>query len=175
MGEGPAGAALLPLRAGADAEGGASGARRQGRRAERTVEGDFDDDGDGAARGGGKDEVGHDVDGEGRVGGVVDVADEALGDGGDSILGAGCGGDDLPADGGDVGGNAAKDLTVEEFDQLGAALGGPDFGGGNGLAVVQQERVGQVGPGIGLGFVPVDGIGASAVLRDAGTQRGDVE
>ena len=151
------------------------GARRQGSGAERAVEGYLDDYGDGAARGGGEDEVGYDVDGERRVGGVVDVADEALGDGGDSVLGAGCGGGDLPANGGDVGGNAAKNLAVEEFDQFGAALGGPDLGGGDGLAVVENERIGQVGPGIGLRLVPVDGVGAGAVLRDAGTQRGDVE
>jgi hypothetical protein len=103
------------------------------------------------------------------------VADEALGDGGDSVLGTGGGGDDLPADGGDVGGDAAENLAVEELDQLGTALGGPDLGGLDGLAVVQDERIGQVGPGIGLRLVPVDGIGAGAILRDAGTQRGDVE
>ena len=172
---GAAAASCRCRRGGCGGWGGARRARRRGRGAERTVEGDLDDDGDRLGCGGGEDEVGFDVDGEGRVGGVVDVADETLGDGGDSVLRPRRGRRDLPADGGDVGRNATENLAVEELDQLGTALVPPDLGGGDGLAVVQDERIGQVGPGVGPGLVPVDGIGAGAVLRDAGAQRGDVQ
>jgi hypothetical protein len=62
-------------------------------------------------------------------------------------------------DGGGVGRDAAEDFAVEEFDDLGTPLGRPDFGGLDGLAVVQDERVGQVGPGVGFGLVVVDRVG----------------
>jgi hypothetical protein len=123
------------------------------------LEGDFEDDRDGMGCVRRDRERGLDVDRDGGVGGVVDVADEVLGDGGDSAVSSGRGRDELPVDGGDVGGDAAEDLAVEEFDELGAALGLPDFGGLDRLAVVQDERVGQVGPGIGFGLVVVDRVG----------------
>ena len=160
----------LRLRAAQDARGAAAAEESQ-----RAVEGELDDGGDGLGCGGWKDEVNFDVDGDCRVCGVVDVAHEALGYGGDSILGAGGGGDDLPVDGGNIGGNAANDIAVEELDQLGTALGGPILCGFDGLAVVEYQRVGEIGPGIGLGLVPVDGVGTLAVLSDSGTQRGDAE
>ncbi len=103
------------------------------------------------------------------------MADEMFGDGGDAVFGAGGGGDDLPMDGGDVGGNSAEDFAVEELDQFGATLGGPIFGGANGLAVVKDEGIGKIGPGVGFGLVPVDGMGALTVLRDAGAQSRDAE
>jgi hypothetical protein len=126
-------------------------------------------------RAGGKDEVGFDVDGDGRIGGVVDVADEVFGDGRDAIVGSRSGGDDLPVNGGNVGGDAADDLAVKELDELRTALGPPDFGGLDGLTVVQHQRVGQVGPGLALDSSQLTGLGTLAVLGDAGTQRGDVE
>ncbi len=61
---------------------------------------------------------------------------------------------------GTVGGDAAEDLAVEDFDELGAALGPPDFCGGDVFAVVEDEWVGEIGVGIGFGFVVVGGVGA---------------
>ena len=138
-------------------------------------EGDLEDNRDGVGCVRGERERRFDVDRDGGVGGVVDVADEVLGDGGDAAFGSGRGRDDLPVDGGDVGGDAAEGLAVEEFDDLGTPLGRPDFGGLDGLAIVQDERVGQVGPGIGLGLVVVDGVGGFGVRTDAGAKCGDVE
>jgi len=71
--------------------------------------------------------------------------------------------------------DAAQYLAVKELDELRTAFSQPDFGGLDGLTVVHDQRVGQVGPGVGFEFVPVDGVGTLAVLGDAGTQRGDVE
>jgi hypothetical protein len=151
--------------------------RTRGRGRIRAAE--FNDDGDRTGHatgpGGGKDEVGFDVDGDGRIGGVVDVANEVSGGDRDAIVVSGSGGDDLPVNGGNIGGDAAQDLAVKEFDELRTALGPPDFGGLDRLAVVENKRVGQVGPRVGFGFIPVDGVGTLAVLGDAGTQRGDVE
>jgi hypothetical protein len=76
---------------------------------------------------------------------------------------------------GSVGGDAAEVFAVEEFDDLGAALGPPLFGGGDGFAVVEDERVGEVGPGVGFGLVIIDGVGAVGVRLDSGAQGGDVE
>ena len=47
-------------------------------------------------------------------------------------------------------GYATIDIAVKELNDLRAALRPPDLGGGDGLAVVQHERVGQ--GGIRIGF-----------------------
>jgi hypothetical protein len=138
------------------------------------LEGEFEDDGDRIRRDG-DGEGGFDVDCDGGVGGVVDVSDEAPGDDGDSGVDAGGGGDDLPGDFGDVGGDAAVDFAVEGFDDLGTALGPPEFGRGDGLAVVEDEGVGQVGPGVGLRLVVVGEAGGVGIGTDGGAEGGDVE
>jgi len=137
-------------------------ARRQGGEPS-DVEGDFDDDGDGARRGG-KDEVGHDVDGE-PVGGVVDVADEALGDGGDSILGAGCGGDDLQRTAGTLA-DAAKTSRSKSSTSSGGAWWS-DFAGGNGLALFSRSGLGRLGQDW-TWIRPVDGIGPAPFCATPG-------
>ena len=72
---------------------------------------------------------------------------------------------------GTCGGDAAEDFAVEVFDDFGAALRPPDFCGGDFLAVVEDERIGEVGVGVGFGFVVVGGVGA---VRRAGWLRDGV-
>ncbi len=57
---------------------------------------------------------------------------------------------------GGAAGCAAVLLGLEHLDDLGAALFGPGLGVAYGLAVVEDERVGE-GVGADLGFVVVDG------------------
>ena len=71
-----------------------------------------------------------DVDGDGGVGGVVDVADELFCDDGDVAVGFVGGVDEFPFYFGSVGGNAAVDFAVEVFDDFGAAVFPPHLWSG---------------------------------------------
>jgi hypothetical protein len=82
---------------------------------------------------------------------------------------------DLPHDLGGVCGDAAVDLAVKELDDLGAALGPPELGGGDLFAVVEEEGVGELREGIGLGLVVVGGVGGVGAAVAAAAEGGDVE
>ena len=61
----------------------------------------------------------------------------------------------FPRDLGQVGGHAAQDLAVEQLDDLRPPLASTTSCGGDALAVVEHERVGQIGIHIGLRLVVV--------------------
>jgi hypothetical protein len=132
-----------------------------------------DRDGAGGVVGGGEFEL--DVDGDEGVGAVVDVAGERFcSDGNVAVCGV-FGGGDLPVDFGCVFWDAAVDLAIEELDDFGAALVPPDFWRGDFFAVIQKERVGEIGDGIGFGLVVVGGVGRVGVAGAAGAEGGDLE
>ena len=72
-------------------------------------------------------------------------------------------------------GNAAEDFAIEELDDLRTALLPPDFGCGDALAVVQKQRIGQVGVDVGFGLVVIGGIGAVGAAAGAGAKLFDAE
>ncbi len=116
-----------------------------------------------------------DLDTDSGIGRVVDFADEVFGE--DAIEA-----DHLVVDGGDgpfhvglIFGDAAVDILLVHLDDLRAALVPPDLGSGDGLAVVQFERVGEIGPGVGLRLVVVGVVGGFFIAAGTGTQRLDAE
>jgi hypothetical protein len=114
------------------------------------------------------------VDGDEWVRGIVDVAVEFFGDNGDVFVQFARSADDFPADMGDVGGNTAKDIAVELLEDLRTALRPPDLGGGDLVAILEEERVGE-GVRADLGFVDVGGVGRFGIAVRAATQGSDVE
>ena len=139
------------------------------------AEGEFEDDGDGSGGVGGSGKRELNVDGEERVGGIVDMAEEdCFGDDGDVFVEFARGADDFPADMRNVGGNAAEDVAVEVFDNLRAALRPPDLRGGDLVAIFEEERIGE-GVGADFGFVDVGGVGRFGIAVGAATKGGDVE
>ena len=104
------------------------GCWRAGATGEGADEAEFHDDGDGAGGVVGGGELELNVDGDERVGGVVDVAGEGFCGDGDVSAGGVFGGCDLPANVGCVFGGAAVDLAIEGLDDFGAALVPPYFG-----------------------------------------------
>jgi hypothetical protein len=113
------------------------------------------------------------VDGDEWVGRIVDVADEFFGDDGNVFVHFALGTDDFPADTGNVGGNAAKDIAVEVLDDLRAALRPPDLSRGDLVTILEEERVGE-GVGADFGFIDVGG-GRFGIAVGAATKRTDVE
>ncbi len=118
------------------------------------------EEGDGVGGVGGDDDGHLDVDVDGGAGGVVDVADEfGREDGGEAdafLIGL----HHRPGDLGGVRGDTAVDLAAEVFEDLGAALVPPHGRGGDGLAVAQAQRVGEIGVGVCLGLLVVGVVGA---------------
>ena len=96
-----------------------------------------------------------DVDGDGGIGGVVNVADEFFGDDGDVAIEFVGGANDFPLYAGSVGGDSAVDFAVEVFEDFGAALFLPVLRRFHRLAVFEDERIGERGVGAGFGFVVV--------------------
>ena len=140
------------------------------------AEGELEHDGDGSGGFGGSGEGEFDVYGDGGVSGVVYVADEFFGDDGEVAVGFVGGADDFPTHFGRVGGDAAVDFTVEIFEDFGAALFLPVLGGFYGLAVFEDERIGQGRVWAGFGFIVVgEVVGGVGCAICSGADGGDVE
>ncbi len=71
--------------------------------------------------------------------------------------------------------HAAEDLALEVLDDFRAAHLPPLLGGGDLLAVLRHQRIGQVGEGIGLGGVVIGRVGRAGVAARAGAQPGDAQ
>jgi hypothetical protein len=121
------------------------------------AEGKVQDDGNGRGGIGGSGEEELDADGDERVRGIVNVADEFFGDDGDVLVHFARGADDFPADVGNLGGNTSENIAVEIVDNLRAALGPPDLSRGDLVAIFEQERI-RDGVGTDFGFVDVGGV-----------------
>jgi len=136
---------------------------------------EFEDDRNGMLADCGCREQNVDIDGDLRVGRVIDMANEVLGHGGDAGVRALRGGNDLPVNRRCIGRDTSEVFVVKESDQLRTALRPPGFCGSDGLAIGEDQRIRKIGIRIGLGFVVIDRIGALAVMVNAGTQRGDMQ
>ena len=106
---------------------------------------------------------------------VVGVAGEFARDDGERADFVFDGAGDGPGDFGGVRGDAAEDFAAEVFEDFGAALGPPRFGGFDGAAVVEFEGVGVVGEGVGDGFVVVGLVGGAFAAGGAGAEVGEAE
>jgi hypothetical protein len=142
------------------------------------LEGELEDHWDATGGVGGCNQRGANVDCDERVGGVVDMANEVLDDGGNLAVErvrVPFSTHDLPADGWRVSRDAAEDLAVEELEQLRAPLLLPHFGGGDSLAVVEHERVREIREWIGRGLVEARAVGTVRSRRGARAKRSDVQ
>ena len=120
--------------------------------------------GDGAGSVLGEGEGGLNIDGDLRIGGVIDVTYKLFGDGIDIAILALSGVGYLPLDLGDVPGHAAVDFAIEILHDFGAALIPPLLGAGDLLAVFESQGVGIIGIGIGLRLVIIGVIGGLFVV-----------
>ena len=113
------------------------------------------------------------LDGDLREGGIVDVAGEKFGDGGDSVLRGVGGGDEFPGDLWGVGGDAAVDFALEIFEDFGAALG-PLFYSCDLCTVVHFYNVGEGGHHVVAGEI-VESFAGLFVAVFAGAEGFDIE
>ncbi len=104
-----------------------------------------------------------DVDGDVRVCGVVDRADELAAHHRTSAHVEAFRAIDLPGHVGDVGRHAAKHLAIELLDNLRSALFPPDVRARDLLAVLEGQDVGQIRIRIREGFVVVGVVGCRLV------------
>src|SRR4029077_2505251 len=132
------------------------------------------DDGNGSGGIGGTGEGELNVDGDERVRGIVDMADEFFGDDGDVFVQFARGADDFPADMRNVRGNPTKDIAIEVPDDLRAALRPPDLHGGDLVTIFEDERI-RDGVGADFGFVDVGGVGGFGIAVGSATKRSDVQ
>jgi hypothetical protein len=140
------------------------------------AEGEFQHHGDGTGGFGGRGDGEFDVDGNGGICGVVDVADEMFCDDGDVAVGFVGGVDEFPGHFGDVCGDAAVNFTVEVFEDFSAAFVLPVLGGFDGFSILEDQRIGQRGVGAGFGFVVVgEVVGGVRGAVGGGADFGDVE
>jgi len=138
------------------------------------AEGKLQDDGNGRGGIGGSGEGELDVDGDERVRGIVDVADEFFGEDGDVLVHFARGADDFPADLGNVGRNTSENIAVEIVDNLRAALGPPDLSRGDLVAIFEEERI-RDGVRADFGFVDVGGVRRFGIAVGSATKRSDVQ
>ena len=115
------------------------------------------------------------LDADGGAARVVDHADEVFGDDRREADHFVIDGGDGPVNLGNVCGHEAIDVLRKHVDELGAPLVPPHFRSRDLGAVVQGERIGKDGIGIGLGFVVVGVVGSVLVAAGAGAQRLDAE
>ena len=124
---------------------------------------------------GGRDERHAEVDADQRIGGVVDVAGQFGRDDGMEANVFMFRGDDGPGDVGDIFGDDAVDVLVEIVDDLRATLLPPHVRSGDFLSIVECERIGQIGPGVGLRLVVICVVGSFRISAGAGAQGLDAE
>ena len=112
---------------------------------------------------------------DGRVGGVVHLADDVLGDHGSEADHLVIHGGHRPGHLGYLVGHASIDILREHLEQFGSSLIPPHLRRGDLAAVVHSQRVGNVWEGVGLRFVIVGVVGRLFIAARPWAQRLDPE